>query len=143
MKFSLLLIILCLCAYASCHQETLWGNTDWNVRELGTETIVVTSSWFEVKQHNFTFPRVSIGSIYFNWVQFRGNNCNQKLNYSMNHLQNGGTVQISGIKHVDYKSHPVNVRFINGGLGFLSVSIEITSQRGHGINSTFTFYAQK
>lgn len=51
------------------------------------------------------------------------------------------TVPIAGIKHSDFKSHPVSVLFISGGIGYRNVTIQITSQKGHGINSRFTFYA--
>lgn len=50
------------------------------------------------------------------------------------------TYPILGIKHIDFKSHPVNVTFVKGGVGFNNVTVNIESQRGHGINSTFYFY---
>lgn len=49
-------------------------------------------------------------------------------------------VPIVGIKHTDNKSHPVKIDILNGGIGDKIVTIRITSQRGHGINSQFTFY---
>lgn len=51
------------------------------------------------------------------------------------------TAPIIGIKHTDLKSHPVKVEFVNGGIGQKAVTLKVTSQRGHGINSRFTFYA--
>lgn len=54
--------------------------------------------------------------------------------------QNGGTSQIIGIKHTDYKSHPVKVTLQAFVIGDPKVTIQIESQRNHGINSEFTFY---
>lgn len=47
---------------------------------------------------------------------------------------------IRGIKHLDYKSHPSNVKFLKGAIGSFNVSLEVTSQSGHGIQSSFIFY---
>lgn len=41
---------------------------------------------------------------------------------------------------VDHKSHPVKVNLL-GKLPAKNITIQIISQRGHGINSTFTFYS--
>lgn len=56
-----------------------------------------------------------------------------KLNYS-------SPLPVWGIKHLDYKSHPVKVNFVKGSLGERVWNIIIESQRNHGINSTFVFY---
>ncbi|XP_031636684.1 uncharacterized protein LOC116349416 [Contarinia nasturtii] len=112
MKLSVFLILSCLCIYASCVKEQVWGDTSHNVREIGTETVVVPSTMLQVKTHVLHFPRVPL------------------------------VAPIAGIRHLDKKSHPVQIRFLKGGIGYNNVSIEITSQRGHGINSEFTFYAR-
>ena len=58
------------------------------------------------------------------------------------HPQISLNVPIAGIKHIDYKQHPVKVDILSGGVGFHTVTIEVTSQKGHGINSQFVFYAR-
>lgn len=55
-------------------------------------------------------------------------------------IKNPSNLTILGIKHFDYKSHPVNVEFGYGGIGYNYAEIKVTSQRGHGINSLFIFY---
>lgn len=72
--------------------------------------------------------------IFFSLTKFSTQNKNQ--------FQVPLAVSIAGIKHIDYKSHPVSVKILNGGIGYHTATIEITSQRGHGINSTFIFYAR-
>lgn len=47
---------------------------------------------------------------------------------------------IVGIKHQYYEITPVNITFISGGVGHMNATINIESQKDHGINSTFTFY---
>lgn len=47
---------------------------------------------------------------------------------------------VGGIKHIDYKQHPVKAIFSNGGIGKNNVTVYLESQKGHGINSTFIFY---
>lgn len=47
---------------------------------------------------------------------------------------------IKGIRHVDYKSHPIKTEIISGGVNHREVKIYLQSQKGHGINSTFVFY---
>lgn len=63
MKFAAFLIVSCLCVYASCAKETVWGNTNPNtgIRDIGTENINLPSTIWTVKTHKFTFPRVSRG----------------------------------------------------------------------------------
>lgn len=61
---------------------------------------------------------------------------NQKL-----HSQIPLAVPIAGIRHIDFKSHPIEVQFKEGGIGYHTTTIQLTSQKGHGINSTFIFYA--
>lgn len=41
---------------------------------------------------------------------------------------------------MDNQSHPVDVKFLSGGIGEREVTINIVSQLGHGIQSTFVFY---
>lgn len=55
-------------------------------------------------------------------------------------FQQPSSFPIVGIRHMDYKSHPVKVDIINGGIGQRAISLHLKSQRGHGINSTFIFY---
>lgn len=47
---------------------------------------------------------------------------------------------IRGIKHIDYKSH--RVVFESYGLGTTTSHVNLKSQKGHGINSTISFYVQ-
>lgn len=53
--------------------------------------------------------------------------------------QGSPTFTIDGIQHLDYKSHPVSVT-LKGNIGDRSITLEIESQRSHGINSTFIFF---
>lgn len=78
MKFAAFLIVSCLCVYASCAKETVWGNTNPNtgIRDIGTENINVPSTIWTVKTHKFTFPRVSQGK--FHTIFYLNFSCNFK-----------------------------------------------------------------
>lgn len=47
---------------------------------------------------------------------------------------------MAGIEHIDQRKHPSSFNVKKGGVGQQSVEIEVESQRGQGINSTFRFY---
>lgn len=112
MKYTAVFVILsCLFASAICASERVTTWGNVNGKEVGSENVVVPSTILKVKTYEFTFPKVPL------------------------------IVPIIGIKHTDHKSHPVKVDIINGGIGQKTVRIRVTSQRGHGINSRFTFYA--
>lgn len=147
MKLAVLLIVWCLCIYAECASEktTIWGNV--NAKEVGSETVIVPSTIFMVQTHTLTFPKVCKvnklnqvltlnGSIELKIVFW-----NRSQDKTKFFLQVPLTAPIIGIKHTDYKSHPVSVAIVGGGLGQRTVTLKIKSQRGHGINSRFTFYA--
>ncbi|XP_031637130.1 uncharacterized protein LOC116349715 [Contarinia nasturtii] len=103
--------IFLVLAYFSCCYAI--NETVWGVETqnlLGNKKVEISSSIFQVKEYTFTFPDMP------------------------------GKFPIYGIKHVDYKSHPVTVKFLKGGLGDYFVTIHIQSQRSHGIKSEFVFF---
>ncbi|XP_055306309.1 uncharacterized protein LOC129570644 [Sitodiplosis mosellana] len=112
MKFAVFVILACL-SVALVNTANPPKITTWGQvtsRTLGTKNVVATSSILQIKTFKFTFP------------------------------EGQGTNTIFGIQHFDFKSHPVSVRFLKGGIGQRNVTLQIDSQRGHGINSTFIFY---
>ncbi|XP_031637180.1 uncharacterized protein LOC116349744 [Contarinia nasturtii] len=111
MKFAVCLIFAFLAVY-SVSTSTVTTNVWGTVtnRTLGSKSIVVTSSMLQVKETTFTYPQ-------------------GQSNYT-----------IHGIKQMDYKSYPSTTTFLKGGIGQRNVTIKLTSQRGHGLNSTFIFY---
>lgn len=147
MKFAVVAILSCLCIFSTGLQtDTIWGNVNHNVRQIGTETIKVPSTIWKVKTHTFSFPRVrrshsfQVDSIEINILTisltFPKFQCEMNI-FSQIPL----TVPIAGIRHIDYKSNPIQVEFIKGGVGYFETTLLLTSQKGHGINSTFIFYA--
>lgn len=61
MKGAVFLIVSCLCLYAfsqdTQQKDEVWGNV--NARHIGTQSIEVPSTVFQVKVREFTFPDVS------------------------------------------------------------------------------------
>lgn len=141
MKFVGVFILVCLavCCVNSA-TVTTWGNT--NLREMGRHrefALPNTNQFYHGNQfqiRNFTYPRVR---------NFRSINTELSLTFlsflsqNMNYYQ--PRQRIAGIKHIDHSSRPVKVDFKNSTvIGSYNVTIQLTSQRGHGINSTFIFY---
>ncbi|XP_055306321.1 uncharacterized protein LOC129570654 [Sitodiplosis mosellana] len=113
MKVAVLLAFACFSVcYVIALNEVVWGTETQSV--LGNKKVEVKSGIFDNKIHTyvFTFPQ---------------DPTEQRF-------------PILGIKHVDYKSHPVTVHFLKGGIGDTSVTILVESQRGHGIKSEFVFF---
>lgn len=145
MKLAVFFVLACLsvCCVNSVTVNT-WGRI--TNRTLGTKNVTVASSIFTVKNYTLTFPEVSCVEqkcviykwlVEINWLKI---NCLFCFGLSFFVFQYVNYNQIHGITHIDYKSHPTSVRFLKGGIGQLNVTLQILSQRGHGINSTFIFY---
>ncbi|XP_055306310.1 uncharacterized protein LOC129570645 [Sitodiplosis mosellana] len=112
MKFAVFVILACLSVALGSIVNPLKITTWGRITSitLGTKNVVVTPSILRIKTFKFTFP------------------------------EGQGTNTIFGIQHFDFQSHPVSVRFLKGGIGQRNVTLQIDSQRGHGINSIFIFY---
>ncbi|KAG4066514.1 hypothetical protein HA402_007150 [Bradysia odoriphaga] len=67
--------------------------------------------------------------------------CGQPITKEIEFRVPAGRQAIIGIKHIDWSQHPVQTEITDGGIGRNYVTIEITSQAGHGIESSFIFYA--
>lgn len=167
MKFVVFVFLSCLAVCFASVKVTNWGNV--NARTMGTENVLVSSSFMQVKTHTFTYPKVSwffwfykISFLYWNhFSEVKRENIENFVSFCyillltifvtlskkpfikmLNFLffQGQSAYAIYGIKHMDYKSHPVSVRFLKGDIGSRNITIQIESQRNHGINSTFIFY---
>lgn len=141
MKFIIFAVVLCLTAYqifAAKPKVTVstWGRI--TNRVLDTKRVTESSIPLMVKTNTLKFPEVrrndykKLISTFRHW---------QKLFFLLI-WQKTSVYQIIGIQHLDYKSHPVSLKFLKGGVGHYNVTLQIVSQRGHGINSTIIFYTQ-
>lgn len=135
----LLLSLVCI-HYSDSVKVTTWGNV--NLKFLGIKFVHEDSSWLRKKQLTFTFPVVCIIMFFFFFLF--SNQCKMCVNYLkiIFYFQYPYPTNqiIYGIKHIDFKQHPINVTFLDGNIGSRTVTIHCESQRGHGINSTFVFY---
>lgn len=130
----LLLACFCVCSVISVNEQS-WGNV--NARQIGYERVIEKSTILLVQTRKVNFPPVRfIIKLFFD--------CNSKT--LLNHcfirifLQHPLVNPILGIKHIDYKSHPIKISIVSGGVNFKYVTLLLESQRGHGINSTLIFY---
>lgn len=65
----------------------------------------------------------------------------QMRNNKFDLIFQNGPILVRGIMHVDHKTQSrVRPTISQGGIGFNFASVNILSQRGHGINSTVRFF---
>lgn len=132
MKLISLIVLSCLCiCFANAAKITTWGNV--NGRQLDTKNVALGSIPLTVITFTFTYPHVI-------YLQFEQSVFFWNFHDIYSFFKGIGSVPIHGIKHIDYKQNPVEVHFIKGDIGDRNVTIKLKSQRGHGINSSFTFY---
>lgn len=151
MKFAVFIVVACLsvcCINAANPTITTWIQVN-STTEI-TKNIVVPSSFLRVKSYTFSYPDVS--TTFFQLFEMKLIFCVQDFLHISDDFCNTLTIsflysvqaysrnKIKGIEHKDFTSNPATVRFLIGGVGHNNVTLEIESQRGYGINSTFTFY---
>lgn len=134
MRIALFVVLSCVCiCFVHCVTITNWGNV--HTRSIGAERVVEKSSWLRVKTHTFSYPKVDFDSFSFEIYSIK--NLSRSF---FPFLQHNSSAPIIGITHMDFKQHPVSVKFVKGFIGDRNITIQIDSQRGHGINSTFIFF---
>lgn len=133
MKFAVFAIWTCLCI-CLVRSKTITNYGNVTGRLLGSENVVVESSFMKVKNYTFTFPKVS-ELLFFNIVDII-----VSLKFIALFNQEPTGYAIRGIKHVDNKHHPVSAHFVKGEIGHTNITIDVRSKRNHGINSVFLFY---
>lgn len=152
-KFVLIAGLLCLsiCLGSKENEDkklTTWGKVTSCV--LATRRVLVVGTWSKVTNHTLNYPEVSQNTISQNislkfHSHFNQIFCEKIINSIVFYFGQGrqSQYQIVGIEHFDHEFRPVNATIVKGGIGHRSVSIEIQTQAGCGINSTFVFYTFK
>lgn len=143
-KFVLIAVLLCLsiCLGREENEDkklTTWGKVTSCV--LATRRVRLGGTRSQVTNHTFNYPEVSQNILLIlNWIF-----CEKIKNLIVFYFGQGrqSQYQIVGIEHFDHEFRPVNATIVKGGIGHRSVSIEIQTQEGCGINSTFVFYTFK
>lgn len=142
MKFAAILVLLCICICNVHPLSTTWGDVSGKV--LDKESVRINSTPDEVKTATVTYP-VSVCVLkqqipfQFEWDKTNETNVHMSSLFQ-NENSSKQDVTIKGIKVYDYKSNPTTATIVSGGVGSNSVTINIESQKGHGIKSVLVFY---
>lgn len=133
MKFAVLFALVCI-SYANSESVMDLGNTKG--RAINIEYVVADRQMFKIQNRTVTIPRVR------NIFQFRMKKQKIKNIFIFAFPKTTWPLEIVGIRHINNEPMPVEAKIIGGGIGHKSVTINLISIRGQGINSTFLFYGK-